>query len=190
MRQQIGAMCKSAHYHLRNIGMIRKYITKEACEQLVHSFITSRLDYGNALLYGLPDVHLNRLQRILNIAARIVTLTPSASHITPVLKALHWLPVQQRIDFKILLLTFRGLNGLAPDYIAELLVSYKPRAGLRSESKNLLVLPQTSCKTLGDRAFSFSAPFLWNNLPLEIRSISNINAFKSAIKTHLFLKAY
>ena len=74
MNQQINNMCRVAHFHLRNLGAIRKFITQDACEKLVHAFITSRLDYGNSLLYGIPDYQIYRLQRILHIAARIVTL--------------------------------------------------------------------------------------------------------------------
>ena len=190
MKQQINVICRSAIFHLRNIGGIRKYINRKACEQLVHAFITSRLDYGNSLLFGLPDIHLKRLQRILHIAARIITLTPASEHITPILKTLHWLPVHQRINYKILLLTFHALNSLAPSYLTELLVPHVPLRNLRSTSQNLLTIPKTSSRTFGDRAFAFAAPTLWNSLPCEMRLISDIHIFKSALKTFLFTNAY
>ena len=190
MKQQISSICKVAHFHLRNIGCIRKFITQEACEKLIHAFITSRLDYGNALLYGVPDTQLKRLQRILHIAARIVTLTPTSHHITPVLESLHWLPIQQRIKYKILLLTFRALHGLAPTYLADLVVPYVPHRTLRSDGQRLLTIPKTYLKTFGDKAFSSVAPTLWNSLPVHIRLIDKLSIFKSQIKTILYTEAY
>jgi len=95
MKNQVTTVCRSLHLHLRNIGSIRKCISHEACEKLIHALVTSRLDNGNATLYGLPDTQLGRLQRMLHIAARILTLTPVYNHITPILIELHWLPVSK-----------------------------------------------------------------------------------------------
>ena len=103
MEQQISAICKSAHHQLFNTGRIRNYLNKKCTEQLVHAFITSKLDYCNSLLFGLPQKQINRLQRIQNIAARIVSLRKKHDHITPILIEPHWLPVTQRIKFKVLL---------------------------------------------------------------------------------------
>ena len=103
-------------------------------------------------------------------------------HITPVLQSLHWLPVQYRIIFKILLLVYKGLNGLEPTYIADLLSFRKYTRALRSASQSFLQIPRMNTKSYGDRAFSVSGPKLWNELPLQIR--------ESAIKTHLFREAY
>ena len=98
MKQHISFVCKSAHYHLRNIGLIRKFITRDSCEKIVHAFVSSKLDYCNSLLFNVPANQLHRLQRLQHIAARIITLTRSSEHITPILKSLHWLPVKQRIQ--------------------------------------------------------------------------------------------
>ena len=190
MNQQINHTCKVAHFHLRNLGAIRKLITQDACEKLVHAFITSRLDYGNSLLYGIPDYQIKRLQRILHIAARIVTLPPSSHDITEILKDLHWLPVEQRIKYKILLLTFRAVNGTAPLYLRELLKPYYPPRNLRSTELALLDIPTTKLKTYGDRAFAAVAPKLWNGLSLEIRELGKLDTFKAAIKTFLFKEHY
>ena len=160
MQSQISAVCRSTHFHLRNIGTIRPLITESAAAQLVHSLVSSRLDYCNALLYGIPSSQLYRLQRIQNIAARIVTCTPKYAHITPVLKNLHWLPIEARIVFKILLLTYRCLNGMAPTYLCELITPYSPNRSLRSGSHHLLKIPRYKLETYGKRSFSVCAPSL------------------------------
>jgi len=191
MSEQVTAICRAAHFHLRNIGRIRKCITYEACDKLIHAFVTSRIDCCNSVLYGLPASQLNRLQRMIHIAARILTLTPPSSHMTPILKNLHWLPIEQRIHYKILLLTFKALNGLAPQYLSSLLQPYSVEAyALRSNDNNKLVQPKARTKTYGERAFACAAPTLWNRLPVEIRSITSVNCFKTSIKTLLFKSVY
>ena len=114
--------CRSCGLHIHNVGKIVRYLTPRATGQLVHAFIVSRLDSCNALLHGLPDDQVRGLQLIQNTAARQVTRTRKHEHITPVLRRLHWLPVRERIHFKILLLAFKCQHRLAPGYLAELLV--------------------------------------------------------------------
>ena len=98
------------------------YAFIQACEQLVYAFITSRIDYCNSLLYGLPAKQLDKIQRVQNTAARIIFRLPKFCRITPSLFGLHWLPVRYRIDFKICLLTFKAIHGSAPSYLRELVV--------------------------------------------------------------------
>ena len=181
-------MCKGSYFQLRNIGLIRKYLSSDTAAQLVHAFVTSRLDYANSLLYGVPDIHLDKLQRVQNTAARVISLTRKYDHITPVLKSLHWLPVKLRIDFKILLLVFKIINDMAPSYLVSL-ISYKshPRS-LRSLTHNELVEPRSRLTTYGDRAFSIVAPPLWNKLPKDIRVSTSLVLFKKKLKTHLYRK--
>ena len=186
MNDHITSICKSASFQLHKIGKIRQYLTQEASAQLIHAFVTSRLDYCNSLLSGLPLASLHRLQRIQNIAARILTRTKKFDHITPVLKSLHWLPIHLRIKFKILLLCYRIFNGLAPSYLCDLLTPYKQSRTLRSSSKSLLVIPESRLKTYGDRSFAYVAPSLWNKLPMDIRDAPSLETLKSHLKTHLF----
>ena len=144
-------------------------------------------------LYGLPASHLNKVQRVLNAAARLVCRAPRCCRITPLLYELHWLPVRQRISFKILLFAFKAIHGFAPTYLRDL-VSIK-RSGnynLRSSSDGLLLATPTyrSRITLGDRSFQVAAPALWNVLPREIRSFTDLGIFKRYLKTHLFGEAF
>ena len=103
MKEHITTVCHASHFHLQNIGSIRCYLTPETCATLVQSLISSKLDYSNSLLIKLPETQINHLQRIQNSAARIVSQWPHYEHITPALENLHWLPVQQRIMFKVVL---------------------------------------------------------------------------------------
>ena len=188
--KQVATICKSAFYHLRNILRIRKYLSVENAKTLIHAFVTCRLDNCNSLLYGLPGYLIHRLQLVQNCAARVVMRRSKYEHIRPILLELHWLPVSQRILFKILLLTYKALNGLAPAYISDLLSRYIPARQLRSSTQFLLKVPTSNLKTYGDRAFSVCAPKLWNSLPLNVRLSSGIASFKSNLKTYLFKQAF
>ena len=188
-QKHISNITKTAFYHLRNISKVRGFLSLQDSEKLVHAFISSRLDYCNALYNGLTKQMLNTLQLIQNAAARIVTRTSKCNHITPVLKSLHWLPVKQRIEFKILLLVYKSLNGLAPPYISDLIYFYDPVRCLRSSSKCLLTNPRINTNA-AHGAFSYCAPTLWNSLPLELRSSQSVLSFKKGIQTFLFSSAF
>lgn len=182
----VSGVCKSSFYHLRNLSKIRKYLTKESSEVAVHAFVTSKLDYCNSLLYGSPKYQLKKLQRVQNTAARIVCHVSKFQHITPVLIGLHWLPVNYRIIFKVLLLVYKSLNGTSPSYLVDKLRYRTQTQSLRSVTNALLDQPKSSTKTYGDRAFSVCAPRLWNDLPLTLRRSDSIDNFKKGLKTYLF----
>ena len=159
---------------------------------LVLAFITSRLDYCNGVLYGLPDCLLNKLQRVQNACTRLIFREQKFCHITPFIYELHWLPIKYRIEFKILLITFKILHFLAPTYLSSLISLRLPsKYNLRNSSDNLLLsYPHFECKaTLGDRSFTCAAPKLWNALPFDVRSDSTVSIFKGKLKTHLFRHA-
>lgn len=152
--------------------------------------MSSRLDYCNSLFTCLSKKELSRLQYVQNSAARLLTRTNRRAHITPILEALHRLSVSLRINFKILVLTFRALNGQAPEYISALIQPYSSARTLRSSSQNLLMVPRTCFKTRGDRSFKAVAPCLWNELPLSLRSLDSVESFKKHLKTFLFKQAF
>ena len=191
MSSHISKLCSVAFYHLCNIRRIRKYLSQETAGTLVHAFITSRIDYCNSLLYGLPSNQLAKIQRVLNASARLVCNAPRFCHITPIMRDLHWLPIRARINFKVLLLTFKALHGLAPQYLQSLLSAKTSRYNLRGSNTLLLTMPSVKSKaTLGDRAFAIAAPSLWNSLPSELRSITCLTSFKAHLKTFLFRHTY
>ena len=145
--QSINHVKKAAYYHLYNIWCTRKYLSHETVETLMHAFITSRLDYCNSLLYAIPAIDLNKLQRVQNAAARLIRNVPRREHITPVLHSLHWLPIKQRINYKIMLFTFKALNGLTPPYIQDLIcIKVKSTYNLRSNMDAILTIPRKHWK--------------------------------------------
>ena len=116
LSSHINAVCKSSFFHLRSILKIRKFLSFNTTEILIHAFVTSKVD---TLLFGVPKYELQKLQQVSNAAARLLTYTKKFDHISLVLKQLHWLPIEMRVHFKTLVLTFKGLHGVAPSYITD-----------------------------------------------------------------------
>lgn len=130
---------------------------------------------------------IQRLQYVQNPAARLLTGSRKYDHITPILKDFHWLPVKQRIIFKILTLTFKALHDVnSPQYLKNMLQLYNPSRSLRSSSKKLLYVPKFDLKSYGARAFSVCAPVLWNSLSDYIRQSESVDVFKSKLTTFLY----
>ncbi len=150
----ISHVTKTAFFHLRNIAKLRNMLSVSDAEQLVHAFMTSRLDYCNALLGGCPASSINKLQIVQNAAARVFTGSRKYDHITPILHSLHWQP----ISYKIWLITYKALNDLAPAYLTNLLSRYNPTRSLRSHNSGLLVVPRIAKSTKGGRTFHFWLP--------------------------------
>lgn len=192
MESQVSNICRNCYLSLRQISQIRSYLTKEACEKLVISLITSKMDSNNSLLIGASDKSLKKLRRIQHNAARLITRAGQRESITQILRQLHWLPIKDRIDYKVALLTFKCIYGQAPVYLSSMLEKrHIRRQGLRS-GKEKVVLEEHCGRlpTYGDRAFSVYAPKLWNSLPTELRTSTSTSAFKKKLKTHLFQKAF
>ena len=163
MENHITKTCSIAFCHIYNIKHIRKHLNRNFTENVVLALITSKLDYCNSLLFGLSNDQLQKLQRVQNAAARIIAGTRKYDHITLILRELHWLPVKERIDFNILLLTFKALNNMAPAYLKDMLrFQTSDRYKWRSEKSVTLIVPRIKFTTRGDRAFCTAAPRLWN----------------------------
>jgi len=187
MEQHIHSICRTSTHHLRNIGKISKYLSRDSLLKVIHAFISSRLDCNNSLLFGLPGTQLNKLQSLQNTAARIITKKRGKEDMSQDLVMLHWLPVKYRLDFKILTLTYKCLHNEAPQYLQDLIELKQPNKNLRSSEAPCLKTPIAGSK-YKDRAFSTAAPNLWNKLSIHNRNLPTLTSFKAAIKTDLFNK--
>ena len=190
MQEQIGSICRTCFLELRRIASIRPFLTQTSCAKLVNALITSRLDFCNSVLIGLPAEQLGRLQRVQNSAARLVLKKGRREHITPFLQHLHWLPVKYRCQYKILVFAYRYFLGTLPTYLSASLTTYQPSRTLRSASEKLLKVPKRNLKSFGQRSFSYLAPIFWNALPSEVRNAPTLSVFKKKLKTFLFCEAY
>ena len=186
---QIKSVSKSCHFHIRDIRRIRHLLPLSAATALANSLVSSKLDYCNSLYSGISQVNLNKLQRIQNSLARVITNTSKYQHITPILKKLHWLPVKQRIDYKLCLLTYKTLTNQQPTYLYNSLSFPSHSVSTRSSDSLVLSIPYVR-SSLGKRAFSVIGPRLWNSLPPDTRNSSSLPIFRSRLKTHLFKIAF
>ena len=171
---------------------IRRSLSRRSTETLIHTFVSSCVDYCNSLLYGLPAYQLNKLQRVQNAPARLIFKESKYCLLRPLLYNLHWLPVKFRIDFKILL-TFKGCQWLSAFYLQELInLKEACKYKLRSDCDGLLLNPVKfkTLTTLGDRSFAAAAPQLWNSLPYAIKSSPSVASFEKTLKTFLFQKGF
>ena len=187
MNPHVSSLSSSLHFHLSNIARIRPFLNQTACEHAVRAIITSRIDYANSLLFGTSSANIQRLQRAQNRAAKLVFLAKKKDHVTPLLRELHWLPVQKRISFKILTLTYKCMHNSAPSYLMSLIPRYESgRLGLRSgKDVTLLATPRNTSRA-GDKSFAAAAPGMWNQLPRHIRESPSLAVFQQTLKTFFF----
>ena len=190
----INQMVKNCYLQIRNLYYVKRFINRQCLLTLVHSMVFSRVDYCNALLVGLPNYILKKVQSVLNRAARLVFDVPPRTPTTSYLIELHWLPIKARIEFKLCLMTFKVLKYGKPVYLAELLKRPPSRPGvnLRHDDDHLrLDLPRAiQQSSFSERSFSFVAPRLYNRLPLSVRQLDSVESFKTQLKTFLFRRCY
>ena len=191
LESHIAHVCKIAYMNLRNIRKIRNVLTDQSASQLIHALISSRIDYCNSILYGMSDSVISDLQHIQNTAARILAKCGNSFiHSKIILKKLHWLPIKQRIVYKILITTYKAYHSIAPKYICDLITRREYKRELRTNDQMNLVVPFVKRKHFGERSFSYAAPREWNNLELSIRKSESLESFKKKITTYLFEAAY
>ena len=189
MDNQVKASIKACNYHIRALRHVRRGLTLESAKLIALGLVTSRLDYCNSLLYGTSKSNLNKLQRVQSDLARVVLQAAWRSSSGPLLKQLHWLPVQQRIIFKMALITFNVKSFKQPSYLYSLLDNYTPTRNLRSEGQHLLRVPLR--RSAADRrSFCFGAPTVWNSLNSKTREADSLGSFKTRLKTELFSSAF
>jgi len=191
MSQQVAHTTKACFFHLRCISRIRRHLDDEACAKAINACVTSRLDYHNGLIAGARQCTLKPLNRVQNHAARLLTKTPRRAHITPVLKDLHWLPVKERADFKLLVFIQSAFHQqTAPQYIKDMFTAYAPERPLRSTDDPWTVRVTSANRHEGERQSSHHGAILWNSLPFVLRSEPSKDVFKKRLKTHLFYRAF
>ena len=189
--KHVSNIARSAYFEIHRISTIRKYLSVQVTNTLACAFVLSKLDYCNILLAGSPLYLINKLQKVQNSAARLVLKASKRNHATPLLKTLHWLPIQSRINYKLSTLCFNFFSGSSPSYISDLLSVYTPSRQLRSSSDHrLLCIPRIRSRTYGERTFSFRAATQWNSLPFDLRHSETLPSFKRALKTYLFKKHF
>jgi len=186
---------RSCFYQLRQLGRVKRSMSREQLKMLLHAFISSRLDYCNSLLAGQPICLIKRFQTVQNAAARMYAGLSRSASITPVLRDdLHWLKIPYRITYKLCVTVYKCLHGLAPqyltDYCVRLSVTQTRTSRNRSANAGNLVVPRTRLKTYGQRSFAVSGPTAWNSLPVHLKNEQSFSLFKSELKTHLFNLCY
>ena len=174
---------------INTLCRIRHLLPLSAATELANSLVSSKLDYCNSLYNGISQANLNKIQRIQNTLACVVTNTSKFEHITPILKKLHWLPIKQRIDYKLCLLTYKTLQIQQPTYLYNSISFPSHSLSTRSSDSSVLSIPYVRT-SLGKRAFSVIAPRLWNSLPPDTRNSLSVSTFRSKLKTHLFKLAF
>ena len=186
---QINSLSKSCHFHIRDIRRIRHLLPLSAATALANSLVSSKLDYCNSLYNGISQANFDKIQRIQNTLARVVTNTSKFEHITPILKKLHWLPIKQRIDYKLCLLTYKTLQIQQPTYLYNSLSFPSHSLSTRSSDSSVLSIPYVRT-SLGKR------PFLSllqdSGTPSRLTPVTRYICFyiRSKLKTHLFKLAF
>src|SRR6218665_3980709 len=187
------SLCRACYYQLRQLRTVSRSLTSTAAATLVHSFVTSRLDYCSSLYIGLRATRLNCLHRVLRSAARLIGRVSKFDHISAYMRdVLHWLPLRQPIEFRVAVLIWYSLIGQAPAYLTDLCrpsLSVRSTRHLRLAEQGLLLhVPFARTSTMQSRAFSVVGPLVWNGLPLALRSLPRVfsQKFLQQLKTTLF----
>ena len=178
MDVHVNSVVSHCYKMLSDIGKVRKLLNSKHTQMLVHAVISSRLDYCNSLLYGVNKSVINKLQKVQNSAARLVSMRSKHESVSDMIADLHWLRIEARIIFKLLVLVYKSLNSMAPECISNLLV-------VKCNVQCLLVLTNYQ-SSQARKSFSYIAPKLWNNLPFHVRNSPTLTNFKSSVKYLLF----
>ena len=197
LSKHVSSVCRSCFYFIRDFSRIRRHLTRSAAITLANALVTSRLDYCNSLLHSITGKEINRLKRVQNTLCRIISRLPRRAGTSKVMKSLHWLPIPFRINFKLLLITYKALNTNQPPYLSSDLRQFTCQTQTRRTDPdlNLLYVPPFQPKlykswTQFYYSFSYAAPHMWNSLPLDVRTAPSVDSFRQRLKTYLFSLAF
>ena len=193
MRTHVVRTASGCFAVLRQLRSIRRCVSRQVLQSLVVSLVLTKLDYGCATLAGAPACLLDKLQSVMNAAARLICSARKYDHVTPLLRELHWLRVPERITFRLAVYAYRCQHGLAPSYLADdirRVADVESRRRLRSASTAQLLVPPTEHSTIGDRAFPVAAAHAWNSLTSHVTSSLSLPVFRSRLKAELFARSF
>ena len=185
----INKLCQFWYVTLWKISSICHKIDQPTCQIIVQALVLSKLDYCNSLLIGTVNYQLGKLQHIQNVACRIVCNVKKYDSITPHLKKLHWLKIQERIIYKVATIMFKCLKGTAPPYLKSLLPVQHSRA-LRSGNFTKIPVCRKKTSLALQGSFTLVGPQIWNELLVDVRECTHFAMFESKLKTFLFKHAY
>jgi len=189
MRTRVTNTVRACFAALRQISSVRRALPQHALLTLVRALVITKLDQCNSVVVGTSGYLQDRLQSVLNAAARLVYSRQMSQHTTLLLQELHWLRVPERIQFRLCVLAYHCVHGTAPAYLADSLWSTSEvvaRRRLRSVDSPTLLVPSTRRAILGDRAFPVAAARAWNSLPAQTRTASSLITFPCQTKAYLF----
>ena len=190
-KSHVNAVSRACHYHIWALRHIRHLLTQDVAHTLARSIVMSKLDYCNAVLYESPKSSVAVLQRVQNSLARVVLQQKKYASVSPLLQRLHWLPIENRIRFKLAAITYKVRSTKTPAYLGDLLSNHSTGSSMTLRSSSRPLLSVGWVKTVyGGRAFRIAAPTIWNNLPVDIQLACSLNVFKKRLKTFLFTDAY
>ena len=190
LKAQVNQVVSACYYQLKLLRSTFHFIDEVDKVHVINAFIGSRLDYCNALYMGCPKTLLHKLQLIQNAAARLLTGVGRRDHITPSLKALHWLPVAERVLFKVGCIVHKAIHKIGPGYLQETFTCYVPNRSLRSADQANLIVPKFRRTRCGGRTLDAQGSTFWNSLPLYIRREKDLLKFRTFLKTFLFFQVY
>jgi len=176
MHSQVSQTLSACFGILRQLRSILHLVSLSVFQSLIAALVLTKLDFGNATLSGIPLFQLDHLQAVMNAAARLVFQSSWYDHIIRLIQLPHWLRAPEGMSYKLAVLVYQCLHGLAPAYLT---------ACHRTTWLTTSVPPTRLC-TIGDRAFPVTAAKIWNNLPSEVTSLDCLQTFKTKLKTHLF----
>ena len=186
----INKLSAAMFHSLRNIKRIQNKLDFDSTKTLIQALVMSKLDYCNALLPGSSKFLLTMLQCIQNMACRIVCRLRKFDHVTQPMYDLHWLHIQERIDYEIACIMFKCHDGTAPKYLIDLLPIGQSKWQLRSSSSNVCQIKFVKTSHEYNSSFSSYGPRLWNSLPSELCHAQSFDLFRKGLKTYLFVASY